>query len=64
MAFLAVSHKLLPADQFGGVPGRSAEDAALATVHDIEAARNVQQVTVGVFCQCSEENKSKLNNRV
>jgi Endonuclease-reverse transcriptase len=41
MAYLAVSHKLLPADQFGGVPGRSAEDAALSAVHDIEAAQNV-----------------------
>jgi Reverse transcriptase (RNA-dependent DNA polymerase) len=46
MAYLAVRHKLLPADQFRGVPGRSAEDAALAAVHDIEAARNVQQVTL------------------
>ena len=45
MAYLALSHKLLPADQFGGIPGRSAEDAALAAVHDIEAAHNVGLVT-------------------
>jgi hypothetical protein len=45
MAHLALSHELLPADQFGGVPGCSAEDAALTAVHDIEAAHNVGLVT-------------------
>ena len=40
LAHIAAKHKLFPSSQFGGIPGRSAEDALLCTVHDIETAWN------------------------
>ena len=39
-AFIAARFNLFPSSQFGGIPGRSAEDALLCMVHDIETAWN------------------------
>ena len=41
-------HKLVPANQFGGRPGSSTVDAALAFTHDIEAAHNHNLVTTSL----------------
>src|SRR5260370_27806345 len=40
LSFIASKHNLFPASQFGRIPGRSAEDALLCTMHDIEMAWN------------------------
>lgn len=40
IAFLAEKHNLIPPLHFGGVKGKSAEDAVLCAVHDIQAAKN------------------------
>ncbi len=40
LSYITAKHNLFPASQFGGIPGRSAEDALLCTVHDIETAWN------------------------
>src|SRR5260221_2318641 len=40
LSYIAAKHNLFPSSQFGGIPGRSAEDALLCTVHDIETAWN------------------------
>ena len=40
LSYLATKFALLPMTLFGGVKGRSAEDAGLVAVHDTEAARN------------------------
>ena len=40
LAYIAAKHNLFPPSQFRGIPGRSAKDALLCTVHDIEMAWN------------------------
>src|SRR5258708_9973428 len=40
IAYIAAKHNLFPPSQFRGIPGRSAKDALLCTVHDIEMASN------------------------
>ncbi len=40
LSHIAAKHNLFPSSQFGGIPSRSAEDALLCTVHDIEMAWN------------------------
>ena len=40
LAYITAKHDLFPSSQFGGIPGRSAKDALLCTVHDIEMAWN------------------------
>src|SRR6266571_4879165 len=40
LAFLAAKHQLFPNTQYGGLPGRSAQDTLLTITHDIEAAWN------------------------
>jgi hypothetical protein len=44
LAFLAAKHQLFPNTQYGGLPGRSAQDALLSITHDIEAAWNHDKV--------------------
>jgi hypothetical protein len=40
LSYYAVKHNLIPPTHFGGVKGKSTEDALLASMHDIEAALN------------------------
>src|SRR5260370_20107927 len=40
LSYIAAKHNLFPSSQFGGIPSRSAEDALVCTVHDIETAWN------------------------
>ena len=40
LGYIAAKHNLLPQSQYSRIPGRSAEDALLCTVHDIETAWN------------------------
>ena len=40
LSYWAVKLKAIPSLHFGGVKGKSAEDAVLVAVHDIQAARN------------------------
>src|SRR5260221_6446250 len=40
LSYIAAKHNLFPSSQFRGIPGRSAEDTLLCTVHDIEMAWN------------------------
>src|SRR5258708_5065013 len=40
LSHIAAKHNLFPSSQFSGIPSRSAEDALLCTVHDIEMAWN------------------------
>ena len=40
LLYIASRHNLFPSSQFGSIPGRSAEDALLCTVHDIKTAWN------------------------
>src|SRR5258705_2447980 len=40
LAYIASKHNLFPSSQFGSIAGRSAEDALICTVHDIETAWN------------------------
>ena len=40
LSYIAAKQNLFPSSQFRGIPGRSAEDALLCTVHDIETAWN------------------------
>ena len=40
LAFFAAKYHLFPSTQYGRITGRSAQDAVLAIVHDIEAAWN------------------------
>ena len=40
LSYLATKHNMIPSLHFGGVKGKSAEDAILVAVHDIQAARN------------------------
>src|SRR5258708_16251100 len=35
LSYIAAKHNLFPSSQFGGIPGRSAEDALFCTVHTI-----------------------------
>ena len=41
LSYIAMKYNLIPPSHFGGVKGKSAEDALLASVHDIKAARNL-----------------------
>ncbi len=43
LAYIATRHNLFPSSQFGGIPGRSAKDTLLCTIHDIETAWNHKQ---------------------
>ncbi len=43
LSYITAKHNLFPSSQFGGIPGRSAEDALLCTIHDIETAWNHKQ---------------------
>lgn len=45
LAHYAVEHKLIPPSHFGGLKSKSAEDALLASFHDIEAACNLGLAT-------------------
>ena len=38
LAFLAAKYKLIPPTHYGGIPGRSAQDALLTMMNNIEAA--------------------------
>ena len=40
LSYITAKQNLFPSSQFRGIPGRSAEDALLCTVHDIEMAWN------------------------
>ena len=40
LSYLAAKFSLFPSTQYGGIAGRSAQDAVLTIVHDIEAAWN------------------------
>lgn len=40
LSYLAEKHDMIPPLHFGGIKGKSAEDAVLCTVHDIQAAWN------------------------
>src|SRR5260370_3058578 len=40
LLYIAARYNLFPLSQFSGIPGRSAEDALLCTVHDIKTAWN------------------------
>src|SRR5260221_632858 len=40
LLYLAAKYKLFPSTQYGGISGRSAQDAMMAISHDIEAAWN------------------------
>ena len=40
LTYLVAKLNLFPSSQYGGIPGRSAEDALLCTIHDIETAWN------------------------
>ena len=40
LAYMAAKHNLFPSTQYGGIMGRSAQDAILTIIHDIEAAWN------------------------
>ncbi len=40
LTHITSKHNLFPSSQFGGILGRSAEDALLCTVHDIKTAWN------------------------
>src|SRR5260370_10251463 len=43
LTYLAAKYKLFPSTQYGGITGRSAQDAVLAVTHDIEVAWNHDQ---------------------
>ncbi|TFY51402.1 hypothetical protein EVJ58_g10586, partial [Rhodofomes roseus] len=45
LAYLVSTHNLVPANQFGGRPASSTDDAILTFVHDVEAAHNHGKVT-------------------
>jgi len=45
LAFFAAKYHLFPSTQYGGITGRSAQDAVLSIVHDIEVAWNHDQAT-------------------
>ena len=45
LAYLVTTHNLVPANQFGGRPASSTDDAILTFIHDIEAAHNHDCVT-------------------
>lgn len=45
LAYLVTKHNLVPANQFGGRPASSTDDAILTFIHDIEAAHNHDRVT-------------------
>ena len=45
LAYLVATHNLVPANQFGGRPASSTDDAILTFTHDIEAAHNHDRVT-------------------
>jgi len=40
LLYYATSHRLIPPNQFGAMPGKSTTDAALCLAHDIQAANN------------------------
>ena len=40
LTHIAAKYNLFPSTQFGGITGRSVQDAVLAVTHDIEAAWN------------------------
>ncbi len=40
LTYIAAKYNLFPSTQFGGITGRSVQDAVLAVTHDIEAAWN------------------------
>jgi hypothetical protein len=44
LAYIAAKHRLFPTTQYGGIPNRSAQDALLSIVHDIEVAWNHKRV--------------------
>ena len=44
LSYLAIKHDMLPPLHFGGIKGKSAEDAILCAAHDIHAAHNHNQV--------------------
>lgn len=48
LSYLCLKHNLRSPNHFGGVQGKSAEDAALTAVHDIEAAHNQDYVTTSL----------------
>jgi ribonuclease HI len=45
LSYLAATYGLLPAESFGGAPGKSVVDAAQAYVYDVDCARNHKLVT-------------------
>ncbi|GBE87945.1 hypothetical protein SCP_1201710 [Sparassis crispa] len=45
LAYLVTVHNLVPANQFGGRPSSSTDDAILTFVNDVEAAQNHGKVT-------------------
>ncbi len=40
LVYLAAKYNLFPSTQYGGISGRSAQDAVMTIVHDIEATWN------------------------
>jgi hypothetical protein len=44
LAYIAAKHHLFPMTQYGRIPGRSAQDALMSIVHDVEAAWNHKRV--------------------
>ena len=40
LAYMAAKHNLFPSTQYGGISGRSAQDAIMMIIHNIEAAWN------------------------
>ena len=45
LSYIAAKYHLFPSTQYGGISGRSAQDAVLTIVHDIEAAWNHNRAT-------------------
>jgi hypothetical protein len=45
LSYLATKHDMIPPLHFGGIKGKSAEDAILCATHDIQAAHNHNLVT-------------------
>src|SRR5258707_5949973 len=50
LSYYTAKYKLFPSTQYGGITGRSAQDAIMTVTHDIEAAWNHDQaVTMLTF---------------
>ena len=45
LSYFAAKYRLIPSSQYGGIASRSAQDAVISLVHDIEAAWNHDRAT-------------------